>query len=275
MPAMRGITIAVGEWYARTLEICLARNMRHLSECLVVTAPGEDLVKSVVERVPGARIFETDAFTRPDANGQKPRFNKGLAMEEGLDALVREGWIWIWDADCLFPDSVPLELLKPGHLHGCYRRILEDPTRWRPNLEWSACPRTKDGGPIGYTQIFQAEDPMLRRRPWYDVSFGHAGGGDAFFLRLWPRGRHVILPFDVLHLGTRDTNWFGTSPEGREIMAAFIVRNGWLRRNPQVDRSAVERVTEIVDRLEVPGYAPSTFELPFVQRTRDATKGNP
>jgi hypothetical protein len=270
VPEIRGITIAVGDWYARTLEVCLARNLRHLTSCVVVTSPADSAVKEVVAGVPGARLFETDAFTRPDANGVVPRFNKGLAMEEGLDFLGREGWIWIWDADVIFPDEVPLERLQPGKLFGCTRRILEDPSRWRPSLEWSNCARARDGGPIGFTQIFHAADPAIKgRRPWYDVSFAHAGGGDAYFMRLWPRTSWVTLPFDVLHLGPRDSHWFGADAEGRDLMAAFVVRNGWTRRSPCVDRSAVERVGEIVERVEVPGYDKSTFELPFVQRAKE------
>lgn len=266
---IRGLTIAVGDWYARTLGIVLARNMRHLSECLVVTSPADDAVKAVVARVPGARILETDAFTRPDARGVVPRFNKGLAMEEGFDSLGREGWILIWDSDCLFPDDVPFDRVQAGKLHGCKRRILENPGRWRPDFDWNNCPQARDGGPIGFFQLFQGEDPVLKdRRPWYDVSFSHAGGGDAYFLRLWPSRQHVMLPFDVLHLGPRDTHWFGTDATGKDMMAAFVTRNGWTRRNPNVDRTAVDRVGEIQDRLVVPGYQPSGFELPFVKRSR-------
>lgn len=264
MPEIRGITIAVGEWYARTLEICLVRNMRHMTECLVVTTPQDDAVKAVVAKVPGARVFETDAFTRHGA-----RFNKGLGIEEGFDALGRHGWLWIWDADCLAPDHFPQDNLRPGFLHGCTRRILEDPRRWSPSLDWRVCPQARDGGPIGYCQVFQADDPVLaHRRPWYDVSFAHAGGGDAAFMGLWPKSRHAMLPMDVLHLGPRDTHWFGVDQEGKDMMSAFVVRNGWERRNPRVDRTAVDRVGAIVERVEVPGYAPSSFELPFVRKAR-------
>jgi hypothetical protein len=56
------------------------------------------------------------------------------------------------------------------------------------------------------------------------------------------------------------------SQEARDKMAAFIIRNGWDRSHPRVDRSALQRVGELVERVDVPGYEKSTFELPFVSR---------
>lgn len=259
---IRGITISVG--YGDVLAVTLARNMRHLTECLVVTSPDDARTLAACRDVPGVRVHVTDAFTRHGA-----AFNKGLAMEEGFDVLGRHGWILIWDADCLFPDSLPFDQLSPNTLHGARRRILEDPSHWSPDLDWSTCTLSRDGGPIGFFQLFNADAPSVKnKRPWYDVSFAHAGGGDAFFMDLWPPNNRKVLSLDVLHLGPKDTNWFGMSPEARDTMAAFIMRNGWDRSHPRVDRSAVDRVGEIRERVDVPGYEPSGYELPFVRRAK-------
>lgn len=265
MPALRGLTVAVGEWYARTLEICLVRNMRHLTECVVITSPQDDAVRAVVAAVPGARLSVTDAFTRHNT-----RFNKGLAIEEaGLDFMGRHGWILIHDADILLPDSLPLDSFQPGWLHGARRRMLEDPSRWHPGLRWAECPVLRDGGPVGFFQAFHAGDPAIKdKRPWYDVSFGHAGGGDAYMMEHWPNSRRKVLPIDVLHLGKVDLNWMGTDPEGRDLMARFVHENQWRRGMKNFDAAAVARAGELPGRVEVPGYPPSNYELPFVKRTR-------
>ena len=105
------------------------------------------------------------------------------------------------------------------------------------------------------------------------MSFSHAGGGDAYFMTHWDRSRLSVLNMDVLHLGPKDTNWFGTSPEARDVMAAYVVRNGWDRSHPLVDRTADARVGEIVERVTVPGYEPSGYELPFVLRSRRLIRG--
>jgi len=266
MPEIRGITIAVGAPYAFTLGICLPRNMRHFSECTVVTTPDDHAVKAVASKVPGVRVVETDEFF---AHGAK--FNKGLAMERGFSEMGRHGWIWIWDADCLFPDFVPFERLQFGKLHGCRRRILQDPRRWHTGLPWSACPPCRNEGPIGFTQIFHADDPVVKdRQPWYDVSFGHAGGGDAAFLRHWTGDKHVALPMDVLHLGPRDTNWFGTDEASRQLMSEFVVRNRWTKRRPELNGKHPDESVSIPHRVHVPGYGISDFELPFVRHRQQA-----
>lgn len=257
---IRGVTVSVG--YGPLLAVTLPRAMRHLAECVVVTTPDDDETHVVVDRTPGARLHETDAFTRHGA-----RFNKGLAMEEGLDALGREGWILIHDADIVMPDALPLDRLRPDCLHGARRRLMVDPGEWRDGLDFRAYPPVRDGGPIGFFQLFRAE-PIIDRRPWYDVSFTHAGGGDAYFMTHWPRSKWVTLPIDVLHLGPIDTHWFGTGPEGRDMMAAYVYRNGWTRAMAHSDPAAQHRVGEITDRVSVPGYGPSSYEIPFVARAK-------
>lgn len=260
MPSIRGITVSIG--YAPLLAATLVRNMRHMEECVVVTAPEDEATQEVVASVPGTRLHVTDAHRRHGA-----RFNKGLAMEEGFDVLGRRDWILIWDADCIFPDSLDLSEVRPGPLYGARRRMLDDPAAWHPDLDWATCPEMRDGGPIGFFQLFHADSPhLVGKRPWYDVSFAHAGGGDAAFMRHWPSVMWKVLPIDVLHLGPNDTNWFGTDPEGRDVMAAFVHRAGWRRAMKKADASAVGRVGEIKDRVEVPGYPRSNFTLGINRR---------
>lgn len=261
MPAIRGLVVSVGPWYADTLRVCLPANMRHLTSCLVVTAPGDPSIE-VARSAPGVDVFETDAFTQHGA-----RFNKGLAIEQAFEVLGRSGWIAVIDADILWPEALPWHRLRDGCCNGARRRILDDPSQYRPDLDWRTLPDSRDGGPIGFTQIFHADDPMIRdKRPWYDVSFAHAGGCDAYFLHHWPRTRWNVMPVEVLHLGPKDRHWFGTEPESIDMMGAFVARNGWRHAAKRHDPTAIERVGEIPHRVQVPGYAPSTYEMPFVSR---------
>lgn len=265
MPEIRGITVSVGPWYADLLRITLPRNMRHMNKCVVITAPGDPSIL-VASEVPGVRVFETDAFTRHGAV-----FNKGLAVEEGFGFLGREGWLWVWDADIVFPDTIPFGLLRPNCIHGMRRRILNDPGAWSPSLDWRSLPRWPDGGPIGFCQIANADvEPLKSRRPWYDVSFPHAGGCDAAFMELWPRERWRTLPTDCLHLGPTDSNWFSTSEEGRNMMAKFVTENGWTRAAAKFTAEQISRAGELPGRVHVPGYPLSKYELPFVKQAQQS-----
>jgi hypothetical protein len=93
-------------------------------------------------------------------------------------------------------------------------------------------------------------------------------------MSLWPGPQRHILPVEVLHLGRPDRNWFGTDPESHDMMAAYVHRNGWRRAMAHADPSAVERVGEIVERVDVPGFGISDFQLPFVRRTMEREARN-
>lgn len=199
MIAIKGITVCVD--YDDLLAITLPRNMRHLTECVVVTTPEDVRTQRLVESVPDARCHVTDAFTR---NGE--RFNKGAAIEEAFDSLGRNGWILVHDADTLLPDRLAVESVKPTKLYGARRAILDDPSRWRPGFKWDSLPVSGETGTPGYFQLFHA-DAMSRFKQWYGVESDHAGIGDAVFAMKFPD--REWLNSKVLHLGPRDVNWFG------------------------------------------------------------------
>ncbi len=262
---IRGIVVCVN--YDDLLKITLERNMRHLDECVVVTSYEDAqtfaLVQDVASRC-NVHLLQTNAFYRYGA-----KFNKGLAMEEGFDILGRTGWIIVWDADTLFPEHMPIrEMISVGRLRGDmlyspYRLLLDDPRLWTPDFDWTRANNTFDGVFAGYFQLFEASDPHLNEKPWYDVTFTHAGGGDGAFQARWPDHKKERLPFKVLHLGPRDTNWCGrisvradggtlpvTAPEHGEDMRAFLSYKGWRGRKTLFDFN---------EHVNVPGHKPTGF----------------
>lgn len=262
MIALRGITLSVN--YGPLLRITLPRNLRHLWECIVVTSPEDKETQEVARSHPGVKLHVTDAMYRHGA-----KFNKGLCFEECWDRYGRDGWWQIWDADILLPDSIPLDWLRIDALYGMRRRILEDPSRWRPDLIWATCPLHHDGGPIGFSQIFNSESVHIRdKRPWYDVSFAHAGGGDARFMDLFHPNDRFVLAIDCLHFGVPDRHWFGTDQSAIDMMARFVTENGWYRAKMKHSAESVARAGEVVERVQVPGYEPSNYELPFVRNAK-------
>jgi hypothetical protein len=248
---IRGIVTCVG--YDDLLDITLKRNMQHFSECCVITSLDDSGTFDVASKISGVKIFRTDAFTRYGA-----RFNKGLAMEEGLDFFGRSGWMLIWDADVVLPDVMDLSSTESGTLYGASRRIVSDPSRYKNSMKFDSFPLTEETEFAGFFQLFNASDPALSVRPWYDVTFIHAGGGDSFFQTLWPPEKKVRLPIQVLHLGPRDTNWFGrvslrvdgSKPDGAaessKLMGYLKASQGWIK---------LKKAIRIRDRIRVPGFA--------------------
>ena len=259
--SVRGITVCVDD--APLLALTLGRNMRHFESCVVVTSLEDEATRAVADLVPNVRVVRTDAFTRHGA-----AFNKGLALEEGFDAMRREGAILIWDADILLPDSgIPLAQCTRHAIYGARRRIVPDVAAWSPEGPWAKYRYWSDGGPVGFFQLFHAEDPTIFRvRPWYNVNFPHAGGGDAEFMEHWTPDRRVVLPLDVLHFGMPDRNWFGVDRRGRARMASFAFRMRWTRAMRLADRTLIPESEPVPERIEVPGYVTSDYKMPFERR---------
>jgi hypothetical protein len=203
---MKLLTVCVD--YDDFLAITLPRNSWRFERVLVVTSPEDTRTQSLVVYELGAECYVTDAFTR---NGAK--FNKGLAVEEALDVLGRDGWISVMDADVLLPEQASFEDIESGHLYGAHRRMLWDPSKYRDGMDWTEfpdCPAERAENEIpGYFQLFNSQDPALKEPPWFGTHWRHAGGYDSDFQNHWPRSRQRWLPFEVLHLGTPGVNWCG------------------------------------------------------------------
>ena len=249
---MKGIVCCVN--YADLLKITLPRNAKHFKEVLVVTHPDDRKTLDVVGTVPNARAFTTEAFYEHGAV-----FNKGLAMEQGFDVLGRAGWILIHDADVILPDDLKTDIgLRDGYLYGMRRRILHDPARWNPNVDWNNCPISADRVIAGYFQLFNGSHVDLEKKPWYDVTFAHAGGCDGYFQSRWKYDRKVWLPTYCLHLGERDQNWWGRTtfgldgtppPVSSASMNRYLAGKGWHgRRGPKVE-----------EHVDVPGHQPTGY----------------
>lgn len=208
---MKFLTVSVE--YHDLLEITLPRNLAagRFERALVVTTPADHATQRLAAQS-GAEVFCTDAFYRSGA-----LFNKGQAIEEAFDALGRDGWILILDADIVLPDNPDWGELEPGRIYGAHRRMLPDPAEFRDGLDWNQLPEIPAEKARRYLpgsfHLFNASDPMLRKRPWYPVDWRHAGGSDTEFSAKWRRSRWRWVGFPVLHLGVDAVNWCGrTTP---------------------------------------------------------------
>jgi len=196
---MRGIVVCVNYW--DYLALTLERNARYFDRVLIVT----DIYPFHSMRMPrNCRFHETDVFWR-----KGEQFNKGAAVEEGLDVLGRKGWICHFDADIAMPEKMPVQDCKIGRLYGARRRMCAHAGAWDRGEDWSGFPVNNEGEIPGFFQLFHADDPVLNRQPWYSLDWSHAGGYDTEFQNRWHKSLRVKLPFEVLHLGPTKTNWCG------------------------------------------------------------------
>jgi len=246
--------------YSDKLAITLPRNKRHFDRTLVVTSP-DDTQTQELARAEGVDLYITDAFTRYGAY-----FNKGMAIEESLDELGRDGWICIWDADIVMPNTLNLQNPDPRSLHVPIRRTLADWKAFRPDgIDWSSLPSpTQPHEFDGYFQLFHGL--AMGERPWYGIEWTHAGGCDSDFQFKFDKHYRKRLPFEVLHLGSegylRIGNWAGVTPEGKEQMRS--IREA--RRRVGGGVVPQEKICPRLPALPKPTPEPTTDRIPRVMR---------
>lgn len=261
---MRAATVCVD--YIEELELTLPKNRGHFEEYWIATSYRDAPRLEALANRYDAHLFTTDAWWRDGA-----AFNKWLGLELMLDAMRREGWFCLLDSDTAWPENVYVLRPEMNKLSGPLRRMLTNPDTQLPKIAdasdrgwhhelphestWHTLPLHPNTAEIaGFSQLFHADDPVLRgRRWWHDTGFTHAGTADSLFQDLWTPQNKVRLPFEVLHIGVAGKNWCGratqrldgTVPTDAALRADQVVRIWRGRRgktgNARFDHERIKR----------------------------------
>jgi hypothetical protein len=221
------VTVCVD--YLDLLKVAHHHNLAQFDDYIVVTHPRDTETVAWTQAHKEVTPVYTDAFYRNGA-----RFNKGLALSEGLNALratlAEQGatpeWVALMDADTFVPPDWR-EQLKRANLdrewmYGARRVLLPtwaDYERlWTDDLDSFACPM---GHSFGWLQLFHWESAAFQSRlatgePYpqgndcteVDWRFRDAWGGWEVPYTV-PRGKLAELPFRVFNLGKDGENHFG------------------------------------------------------------------
>lgn len=204
--AIKALTVCVN--FDDILRLTLPRTLPHVDKLLVITSSKDERTQAYLREQDPDKVLTlvTDVFYE---NGAV--FNKGAAIEQGFDVLGRQGWMLVMDSDIVIPSTIPQCKLEIGRLYTPHRRILADIAGMTelPDIPIESLPLHAEHGHYGYFQLFHSNDPVLKKQPWYEIDWRHAGGCDSTFQRRWHKSQRSRMPFEVIHLGPTDSNWFG------------------------------------------------------------------
>jgi len=226
---LEAVTVCIG--FDDYLDVTLALNHPHLDTMIVVTSH-DDRKTQLVAQKHGAICVQSDLFKK---NGR--HFNKGAAINAGMDHFQYHGWRIHLDADIVLPDNFRRILFNHSHLdqsaiYGADRvdvigretlRQLRNAIEAEPQHAWSCfvaarhsqpiSPRYVDPlrgyVPIGYFQLWNA-----RTQKNYPFSLGSAAHDDVMFAAQWPAGYRRHLPTAIVyhlcsHAPQLGENWDG------------------------------------------------------------------
>ncbi len=218
---LEAVTACVG--FDDLLDHTLGLNHPQVDHFIIVTSH-EDKLTQAVARKHGARCVTTDLFRK---NGRN--FNKGAALNAGMDYFQYHGWRVHLDADIALPADFR-RLLFNHHtldrdcIYGADRvdvigskelYRLREPGRQQHQYGCIVHPRTDQpiGArfvdsltgycPLGYFQLWHSSC----QQP-YPYSLGTAAHDDVMFGNLWPQTQRRLLPgVFVHHLCSQPPKW--------------------------------------------------------------------
>jgi hypothetical protein len=145
---LTGLTVCVD--FSDFLERCLD-NLKLLDRWVVVSVERDRATRRLCRKA-GLDLLITKRLYEDGAP-----FNKGRAINDGLDVIGHHGWIVILDADTLLPEHFRGELesrqLQDGVLYGCPQRLVDiaGSVNLRTEGPWRKYP---DNPVLGFMQIF-------------------------------------------------------------------------------------------------------------------------
>ena len=215
---LEAVTTCVG--FDDFLDATLPLNFPHLDTMVVVTTHADRRTQAVAAKH-GAFCVQSDLFFK---NGRG--FNKGAAINAGMDFFQYHGWRMHIDSDIVLPDNFRRLLfnhthLDPNAVYGADRVDVvgaDALTEIRRNPQHSCrclvsanslplSPRYVDPlrgyCPLGFFQLWNA-----RTQKCYPYSLGTAAHDDVMFAAQWPHTHRRHLPTAICyHLCSRPPRW--------------------------------------------------------------------
>lgn len=225
--------------YSDFLAETLPANLAHLDDITVVTHPDDKKTQAVCAKY-SVDCVKTEVFGEFGHS-----FNKGKAINVGLDNITSGDWVLHLDADIVlcqdFRRMLTMAQLDKANIYGCDRINVYGFAAWQTlklqlgrhyQDKWFIDPGFCHAGavpdstrlgarvihkeygyvPIGFFQLFHSGVGAR-----YNYKRGAAAGTDVMFPCQWPRAKRVLLPeIVVYHLDSEATHGIGTNWKGRQ-----------------------------------------------------------
>jgi hypothetical protein len=202
--------VVVCDKFSDLLSQTLPNNKFLFDKMVVITAPEDKLTRKICE------FHHVQCIPTDELNSRWGEFHKGKAINVGLDALDKDGWVIHTDADMWYPPQTRILLqqaeLDPTMIYGCDRFIVKGKQAWNDFLEKPVLQHEANAYihlnafPIG-TRVMhdfaQGWLPIGFMQLWHCIGSGvytyptehtTAGRGDTIFSQKWPRAKRGFLP---------------------------------------------------------------------------------
>ena len=224
--------------YNDFLILSLENNTKYFENITVVTS-NDDIICQNICKSYGVKCITTDAFYEDDFV-----FNKGRAINIGIESIVNPEFILLLDADIIVTNKIELSNLELDTLYTsdrwiCYNHFQYE--RWRKGeTPVNNLPKYERDNGYGFFQLFNFNNSLDVK--WYPSELENSSHPDLKFSSYFPKKQTIDV--DIIHLGDVKKNWDGRKSEKfiTDNLFTEILNN----KNPlESDLSVYELKTDI------------------------------
>ena len=193
--------------YNDFLILSLENNTKYFENITVVTS-NDDIICQNICKSYGVKCITTDAFYEDDFV-----FNKGKAINIGIESIVNPEFILLLDADIIVTNKFDLSNLELDTLYTsdrwiCYNHFQYE--KWKKGeTSVNNLPKYERDNGYGFFQLFNFNNSLDVK--WYPSELENSSHPDLKFSSYFPKKQTIDV--DIIHLGYVKKNWNGRKSE--------------------------------------------------------------
>ena len=245
--------------YNDFLILSLENNTKYFENITVVTS-NDDIICQNICKSYGVKCITTDVFYE---DGFK--FNKGKAINVGIESLTNPEFILILDADIIVTNKIELTNLESDTLYTsdrwiCYNHFQYE--KWKKGeTPVNNLPKYERDNGYGFFQLFNFNNTMESK--WYPSDVENSSHPDLKFSSYFPKKQTIDV--DIIHLGDVKKNWNGRKSE------KFITDNLFTEILNNIKKIVIYKEEKLIDLLNNIKHESNNlnFDLNFDEKSKD------
>jgi len=245
--------------YNDFLILSLENNTKYFDNITVVTS-NDDITCQDICKSYGVKCITTDAFYE---DGFK--FNKGKAINVGIESLTNPEFILILDADIIVTNKIELTNLESDTLYTsdrwiCYNHFQYE--KWKKGeTSVNNLPKYERDNGYGFFQLFNFNNSLDVK--WYPSDVENSSHPDLKFSSYFPKKQTIDV--DIIHLGDVKKNWNGRKSE------KFITDNLFTEILNNIKKIVIHKEEKLIDLLNNIKHESNNlnFDLNFDEKSKD------
>jgi hypothetical protein len=245
--------------YNDFLILSLENNTKYFENITVVTS-NDDIICQNICKSYGVKCITTDVFYE---DGFK--FNKGKAINVGIESLTNPEFILILDADIIVTNKIELTNLESDTLYTsdrwiCYNHFQYE--KWKKGeTPVNNLPKYERDNGYGFFQLFNFNNTMESK--WYPSELENSSHPDLKFSSYFPKKQTISV--DIIHLGDVKKNWNGRTSEN------FITDNLFTEILNNIKKIVIYKEKNLIDLLNNIKHESNNlnFDLNFDEKSKD------